>query len=167
MLDFYRLQQLANQRGLLRDKYIYRVLPEPPTPRVEGSRDLDSPGPRPKHVSRHAFRQRLPIAKYGPFLEMHWENDLAARPEDTVETEPPKEQPSPLTPEGPRKTTTTPFRTPLQPQRRLIPVTTSQLTPQKKGHTWTPTQKSRSPKNTPWTPTILCATTSVPGFLSK
>ena len=30
---------------------------------------------------------------------MHWENDLAARPEDTVETEPPKEQPVPLTPE--------------------------------------------------------------------
>ena len=30
---------------------------------------------------------------------MHWENDLVARPEDTVETEPPKEQPLPLTPE--------------------------------------------------------------------
>ena len=43
ILEFYRLQQLANQRGLLRDKYIYRVLPEPPTPRVEGSRDLDLP----------------------------------------------------------------------------------------------------------------------------
>ena len=101
MLDFYRLQQLANQRGLLRDKYIYRVLLEPPTTRVEGSRDLDLTGPRPKHVSRHAFRQRLPIAKYGPFREMHWENDLAARSEDTVETEPPKTQPSPLTTEGP------------------------------------------------------------------
>ena len=32
MLEFYRLQQLANQRGLLRDKYLYRVLPEPRPP---------------------------------------------------------------------------------------------------------------------------------------
>ena len=32
---------------------------------------------------------------------MHWDNDLTGRPEDTVETEPPKEQPLPLTPEEP------------------------------------------------------------------
>ena len=32
---------------------------------------------------------------------MHWDNDLTGRPEDTVETEPPKEQPLPLTPEDP------------------------------------------------------------------
>ena len=56
MLEFYRLHQLAHQKGLLRDKYIYRVLPEPPTPKAEGSRDLELPGPRPKYVSRHAFR---------------------------------------------------------------------------------------------------------------
>ena len=30
---------------------------------------------------------------------MYWDNDLEARPEDRVETEPPKEQPLPLTPE--------------------------------------------------------------------
>ena len=30
---------------------------------------------------------------------MHWDNDLTGRPEDTVATEPPKEQPLPLTPE--------------------------------------------------------------------
>ena len=99
MLEFYRLQQLAHQKGLLRDKYHYRVLPEPPTPKVEGSRDLELTGPRPKHVSRHAFQQRRPVAKYGPFREMHWDNDLTGRPEDTVETEPPKKQPLPLTPE--------------------------------------------------------------------
>ena len=93
MLEFYRLQQLAHQRGLLRDKYLYRVLPEPPTHRVEGSRDLELPGPRPKHVSRHAFQQRRPVAKYGPFQEMHWDNDLTGRPDDTVATEPPKEEP--------------------------------------------------------------------------
>ena len=51
MLEFYRLQQLAHQKGLFRDKYRYRVLPEPPTLKVEGSRDLELPGPRPKHVS--------------------------------------------------------------------------------------------------------------------
>ena len=32
---------------------------------------------------------------------MHWENEMAARPDDTVETEQPKEQPLPLTPEEP------------------------------------------------------------------
>ena len=32
---------------------------------------------------------------------MHWDNYLRGRPEDTVETEPPKEQPLPLTPEEP------------------------------------------------------------------
>ena len=101
MLEFYRLQQLAHQQGLLRNKYLYRVLPEPPIPRVEGSRDLELPGPRPKYVSRHAFQKRLPVAKYGPFREMHWDNDLTGRPEDTVATEPPKEQPLPLTPEEP------------------------------------------------------------------
>ena len=37
MLEFYRLQQLAHQRGLLRDKYIYRALPEPPTPRSKAA----------------------------------------------------------------------------------------------------------------------------------
>ena len=63
MLEVYRLQQLANQTGLLRDKYRYRALPEPQTPKVEGSRDLSLPGPRPKHVSRRAFQQRLPAAK--------------------------------------------------------------------------------------------------------
>ena len=30
---------------------------------------------------------------------MHWENELAVRPEDTVEMEQPKEQPLQLTPE--------------------------------------------------------------------
>ena len=39
------------------------------------------------------------MAKYGPFEEMHWDNDLEGRPEDRVETEPPKELPIPLTPE--------------------------------------------------------------------
>ena len=97
MLEFYRLQQLAHQKGLLRDKYRYRVLPEPHTPKFEGSRDLSLPGPRAKYVSRHDFQQRLPVAKYGPFREMHWENDLAARPEDRVETESPKDQTLPLT----------------------------------------------------------------------
>ena len=52
-------------------------------------------------MSRLAFQQRLPVAKYGPFREIHWDNDLRGRPEDTVETEPPKEQPLPLTPEEP------------------------------------------------------------------
>ena len=99
MLEFYRLQQLAHQKGLLRDKYRYRVLPEPPTPKVEGSRDLSLPGPCPKHVSRREFQQRLPVAKYGPFREMYWENDLTARPEDRVETESSKDQPSTLTPQ--------------------------------------------------------------------
>ena len=33
---------------------------------------------------------------------MHWDNDLRGRPEETVETEPPKEQPLPLTPEEPQ-----------------------------------------------------------------
>ena len=80
MLAFYHLQQLAHQKGLLRDKYRYRVLPEPPTPKCEGSRDLSLPGPRSNYVSRRAFQQRLPAAKYGPFREMHWENYLAARP---------------------------------------------------------------------------------------
>ena len=55
MLEFYRLQQLAHQKELLRDKYRYRMLPKPPTPKVEGSRDLSLPGPRPKHVSRRDF----------------------------------------------------------------------------------------------------------------
>ena len=64
MLEFYRLQQLANQQGILLDKYRYRALPKPPTPKVEGSRDLSSPGPRPKHMSRRAFQLRLPSAKY-------------------------------------------------------------------------------------------------------
>ena len=96
MLEFYRLQQLANQRGLLRDKYRYRALSEPPTPKVEGSRDLSLPGPRTKHVSRRAFQFRLPAAKYGIFPEKHWYNDLEARSEDRIETEPPKEQPLPL-----------------------------------------------------------------------
>ena len=96
MLEFYRLQQLAHQKGLFRDKYRYQALTEPPTPKVEGSRDLSLPGPGPKYVSRRTFQQRLPVAKYGPFREMHWENDLTGRPEDTVETEPPKEQPLPL-----------------------------------------------------------------------
>ena len=50
-------------------------------------------------MSRRAFQQRLPVAKYGPFREMYWDNDLDARPEDSVETEPPKEQPLQLTPE--------------------------------------------------------------------
>ena len=101
MLEFYRLQQLAHQKGLLRVKYRYRALPEPPTPQVEEGRDLSTPGPRPKYVSRRAFQQRLPVAKCGPFREMHWDNDLRGRPEDTVETEPPKEQPLPLTTEEP------------------------------------------------------------------
>ena len=57
MLEFYRLQQLAHQKGFPRDKYRYRVLPEPPTPKVEGSRELELPGPRPKYVSRRAFPQ--------------------------------------------------------------------------------------------------------------
>ena len=43
MLEFYRLQQLAHQKRLFRDKYRYRVLPEPPTPKVEGSRGLELP----------------------------------------------------------------------------------------------------------------------------
>ena len=41
MLEFYRLQKLAHQRGLLRDKYRYRVLPEPPEP--PGSAFLTDP----------------------------------------------------------------------------------------------------------------------------
>ena len=45
MLEFYRLQQFAHQRILIRDKYRYRALPEPPTPKVEGSLDLSLPGP--------------------------------------------------------------------------------------------------------------------------
>ena len=48
MLEFYRLQQLAHQRGFHRDKYRYRDLPEPPTPKVEGSRELSLPGLHPK-----------------------------------------------------------------------------------------------------------------------
>ena len=85
MLEFYRIQQLANQRGLLCDKYRYRTLPEPPTPKVESSRDL-------------SFQQRLPVAKYDKFLELYWDNDLEARPEDSIETEPPNDQTLPLTP---------------------------------------------------------------------
>ena len=87
MLEFYRLQQLAHQQGLLRDKYRYRVSPEPQMPKVEGSRDLSLPGPRPTHVSRRAFHQRLPVAKCGPFREIYWDKDLETLPEDRVETE--------------------------------------------------------------------------------
>ena len=43
-------------------------------------------------MSRRAFQQRFPVAKYGPFKEMYWDNDLEARAEDSVETESPKEQ---------------------------------------------------------------------------
>ena len=41
------------------------------------------------------------MAKYGPFNDMYWDNDSEARPEDSVETEPPKEQPLQLTHEEP------------------------------------------------------------------
>ena len=88
MLEFYRLQQLAHQQGLLRNKYPYRVLPEPPTSKVEGSRDLSLPGPRPTHMNNKTFQQQLPVAKYGPFRAMCWLNDLEARPEDRVENRP-------------------------------------------------------------------------------
>ena len=40
MLEFYRLQQLAHQKGLLLGKHRYRVIPKPPTPKVDGSQDL-------------------------------------------------------------------------------------------------------------------------------
>ena len=93
MLEFYRLQQLAHQKGLLRDKYLYRVLPEPPTTRVEDSMDLELPGPRPKYVSRHAFQKRLPVAKYGPFREMHLDNYLEARPKAEWKPSRPKSNP--------------------------------------------------------------------------
>ena len=67
MRKFYPLQKLANQRVLMLDKYRYRALLETPTHKVEVSRDLPLPGPRPKHVSRRALQQRLPTAKYGHF----------------------------------------------------------------------------------------------------
>ena len=35
MLEFYRIQQLAHQKGLLRDKYRYRALQEPQRPRCK------------------------------------------------------------------------------------------------------------------------------------
>ena len=87
MIKFYRVQQLANQRGQMRDKYLYLPLPEPPTPRVKGTRELSLPGPRPNHVSRRAFQQRIPVAKYDPFREMYRDNDIEARLEDSIETE--------------------------------------------------------------------------------
>ena len=50
-------------------------------------------------MSRRAFQQQFNVAKYALFQEMYWDNDLEARPEDRVATEPPKEHPLPLIPE--------------------------------------------------------------------
>ena len=76
---------------------------------------------------------------------MHWDNDLVARPEDTVETEPRKKQPLPLTPEE------------LTDENDDIASHPSSATKDTKFIDDPP--DDRNPRNTPWTPTIFSETT--------
>ena len=90
---------------------------------------------------------------------MHWENELAARPEDTVETEQPKEQPLPLTTEEPphppsvTNETEAPDDLPTDPPEERTYVDADAEVPE--------------PEEYSLDPTTSCATTRSPGFLRK